>query len=419
MNEQIPHDKGLDNTVDLLKKGYTFIKCNVDSYQSDIFETHLLGQKVVCISGKEAAKMFYDSERFKRQGAVPKRVQKTLFGLNAIQGMDGEAHAHRKLLFMSLMTPPHQKYLAKLTIEKLEERISKWENSDEVVLFNEVKEILCWVACYWAGVPLTESEAKDKADDFSDMVDAFGGIGPRYWKGRKSRSKTEDWIKEIIKDLRAGKFKAEEESPLYEIAFHKDLYGNQLDDQIAAIELINVIRPIIAISTFITFAALALHEHPECKDVLLKGNNNDLEMFVQEVRRYYPFTPFLGARVKKNFTWNHYEFKEDTLVLLDIYGTNHDARIWDNPYEFRPERFENWDKNLFDFIPQGGGETAKGHRCPGENITIEIMKVSVDFLINKIEFQVPKQDLSYSIVKMPTLPESGFIMNNVKRKYNK
>jgi len=192
-----------------------------------------------------------------------------------------------------------------------------------------------------------------------------------------------------------------------------------LDDQIAAIELINVIRPIVAISTFITFAALALHEHPECKDVLLKGNDNDLEMFVQEVRRYYPFTPFLGARVKKNFTWNHYEFKEDTLVLLDIYGTNHDARIWDNPYEFRPERFENWDKNLFDFIPQGGGETAKGHRCPGENITIEIMKVSVDFLINKIEFKVPKQDLSYSIVKMPTLPESGFIMNNVKRKHNK
>ena len=47
------------------------------------------------------------------------------------------------------------------------------------------------------------------------------------------------------------------------------------------------------------------------------------------------------------------------------------------------------------------------------------MKVSVDFLINKIEFQVPKQDLSYSIVKMPTLPESGFIMNNVKRKHNK
>ena len=34
-------------------------------------------------------------------------------------------------------------------------------------------------------------------------------------------------------------------------------------------------------------------------------------MFVQEVRRYYPFTPFLGARVKKDFVWNKCEFKEE------------------------------------------------------------------------------------------------------------
>lgn len=414
MNEQVPRNKSLDSTITLLKNGYTFIKNNVDGYQSDIFETHLLGEKVICISGEEAAKIFYNSELFKRQDAVPKRIQKTLFGLNAIQGMDGEAHAHRKHLFMSLMTPSHQKYLTELTMEKWEERINEWKDSEEIILFNEAKEILCWVACYWAGVPLAESEIRNRADDFSNMVNAFGGVGPRYFKGRYSRLKTEDWIKGIIKDVRARKYEAKKGSPLYEIAFYRDLDGNQLDDQIAAVELINIIRPIVAISTFITFAALALHEHPQCRDLLINGNNDDLEMFVQEVRRYYPFAPFLGARVKENFMWNHYEFREGTLVILDIYGTNHDAKIWEDPYEFNPERFKNWDRNLFSFLPQGGGETAKGHRCPGEDITVEIMKVSIDFLVNKIEFQVSKQDLTYSIVKMPTLPKSGFIMHNIK-----
>ncbi|CAB3389417.1 protein of unknown function [Kyrpidia spormannii] len=33
-----------------------------------------------------------------------------------------------------------------------------------------------------------------------------------------------------------------------------------------AVELINVLRPIVTIATFITFSALALHEHPECKE---------------------------------------------------------------------------------------------------------------------------------------------------------
>lgn len=184
----------------------------------------------------------------------------------------------------------------------------------------------------------------------------------------------------------------------------------------AAVELINVLRPIVAISTFITFSALALHEHPKCKEKLLVGDGNVFEMFVQEVRRYYPFAPFIGARVRKNFIWNQYEFKEEMLVLLDIYGTNHDSRIWENPYEFQPERFKEWKGNSFDFIPQGGGTPDKGHRCPGEGITIEIMKASLDFLVNKIEFEVPDQDLSYSLVKMPTLPESEFVMSNIKRK---
>lgn len=92
----------------------------------------------------------------------------------------------------------------------------------------------------------------------------------------------------------------------------------------AAIELINVLRPIVAISYFLVFSALALHEHPKYKEWLRSGNSREREMFVQEVRRYYPFGPFLGALVKKDFVWNNCEFKKGTSVLLDLYGTNHD-----------------------------------------------------------------------------------------------
>lgn len=249
------------------------------------------------------------------------------------------------------------------------------------------------------------------------MVDAFGAVGPRHWKGKIARTKAEEWVRGFIEDVRSGKLKAEEGSALYEIAFHRELDSSFLDTKMAAIELINILRPIVAISTFITFTALALYKHPECKDKLLTGDNNELEMFVQEVRRYYPFTPFLGARARKNFIWNQCEFKEGMLVLLDVYGTNHDSRIWKNPYEFRPERFKERKDNLFDFIPQGGGDPAKGHRCPGEGITVEIMKTSLDFLVNKLEFEVPEQDLSYSLSKIPTLPKSGFAMSNIKPKF--
>lgn len=416
MDKQVPHDKALDNSLAMMREGYLFIKNRVDRYQSDLFETRLLGQKAICMSGEEAAKIFYDPERMKRNGALPKRLLKTLFGVDAIQTMDDDAHTHRKLLFMSLMTPPHQKRLAELAMQQWLAALSKWEGAEKVELFEEAKNVLCKIACQWAGVPLEESEVKERADDFNAMVDAFGAVGPRHWKGRRARPRAEEWIRDIIENVRAGKTEAEKGTALYEMAFHTELDGSRLDTQMAAVELINVLRPIVAISTFITFSALALHNHPEYKEKLKSGNGDDLEMFVQEVRRFYPFGPFLGAQARKDFVWNQCEFKEGMLVLLDLYGTNHDARLWEDPNEFRPERFKDRKDQLFDLIPQGGGDPAKGHRCPGEGITIEVMKVTLDFLINHIEYEVPEQDLSYSLIRMPSLPESGFVMSRIRRK---
>ena len=415
-NVQVPHEKTIDNTLALLAEGYLFIKNRVDRFQSDIFETRLLGQNVICMSGEEAAKLFYDPERFQRYGAAPKRVQKTLFGMNAIQTMDGQAHIHRKQLFLSLMTPPQQKRLAEMAMKQWLDSCRGWENAEQIVLYDEAKYMLCRIACQWTGVPLKESEVKERANEFSAMVDGFGAVGPRHWKGRIARTKTESWIKEVIEAVRAGKLHPEEGSALHAMAFHRELDGNPLDAQMAAIELINVLRPIVAIATYIVFTALALHEHPRHKEKLMSGNSGDLEMFVQEVRRYYPFTPVLGARVKANFVWKQCEFKEGMLVLLDVYGTNHDPRIWKDPYEFRPERFQERKENLFDFIPQGGGDADRGHRCPGEGITVEIMKASLDFFVNKIDYKVPEQDLTYSLAKIPTRPESGFIISHIRRK---
>lgn len=37
MNEQIPHDKSLDNSLTLMQEGYLFIKNRTERYQSDLF----------------------------------------------------------------------------------------------------------------------------------------------------------------------------------------------------------------------------------------------------------------------------------------------------------------------------------------------------------------------------------------------
>ena len=92
----------------------------------------------------------------------------------------------------------------------------------------------------------------------------------------------------------------------------------------------------------VTFVAHALHENPECRRKLEAGEEGYAELFVQEVRRFYPFFPAVGARVQYDFEWRGYQFPRGRQVILDLHGTNHDARVWDAPEAFRPERFRAW-----------------------------------------------------------------------------
>ena len=179
------------------------------------------------------------------------------------------------------------------------------------------------------------------------MFESAGAIGPKHWIGRNARNNAEKWVKELIEKVRQGTVTPPENTALYKFSWHRELDGNLLDIEIATVEVINILRPIVAIAIFINFIALAVHHYPEEREKLQIGDEKYAEMFIQEVRRFYPFFPFVVALVKKDFTWKDYQFEEGTLTLLDLYGTNHDPKIWDNHDVFNPARFTNWQEREF------------------------------------------------------------------------
>lgn len=416
MPAKIPREEGIDHSLSLLREGYLFMSNRRRSFNSDVFATRLLGKKTICIGGKEAAEVFYDNEKFDRKKAAPNRVLKTLFGQNGVQTLDGEAHKHRKKMFMSIMSPYGLKRLADVTKKQWQTAVEKWEQMDKIVLYKEVQEIMCRTACLWAGVPLSEDEARKWANGLAAMFESAAAVGPAHWLGEAARNRAEKRIGNLIDQVRSGKVNAPEHSALDQISRHRDLDGKLLDTETAAVEVLNILRPIVAIAIFINFTALAVHHYPEETKKLESGDEKYALMFVQEVRRFYPFFPFVVALVKKDFIWKGYTFEKGTLTVLDLYGTNHDPKIWDNPDVFNPNRFADWKESPFEFIPQGGGDYYMGHRCAGEWVTIEVMKISLDYLANHIHFEMPDQDLSYSMVKMPSIPHSKIVLQNIKRK---
>src|SRR4051794_11223154 len=93
-----------DDTIPLALEGYAYIGNRCRALGKDVFETRLMLQRTICMTGTEAARVFYDGERMQREGAAPLRVQATLFGKGGVQSLDGEAHRARKELFTSLLT---------------------------------------------------------------------------------------------------------------------------------------------------------------------------------------------------------------------------------------------------------------------------------------------------------------------------
>lgn len=288
--EELPYDEGLDNTLAFLNEGYLYITNRRKRFNRDMFKTRILGGKqVICMAGKEAAEVFYDNDKFKRNGAAPNKVLNTLFGQDGVQTLDGKEHTHRKSMFMNFMTKESLEDIANLVEAEWMKALNEWEKQDSVVLYEEVKKILTIAISKWVGVPLDGVNIDSFSEELGNMYESAEKIGMKHFKGKHARNKNEKWLENLIEEIRSGEITVNEEMPLNKIAFHKDLEGELLETHTAAVEVLNLLRPTVAISVYIVLSALALHEFPKEVDKLREGDKMYNKMFVQEVRRYYPF----------------------------------------------------------------------------------------------------------------------------------
>ena len=407
----IPRAAGVDNTIPFLREAYTFVSRRCDKLGSDLFTTRIMLTPVVCMRGAEAARIFYDGDRFTRQGAMPQTVLRLLQDKGSVQGLDGAAHRRRKAMFMSLMSPEGIARIAELLERHWRAALPRWTSMSEVKLLPEVGHILCQTACDWTGVPLTEREAPAMSRELQAMIQQAGHVGPGTLYALALRRRTERRMRRLVEEVRAGRA-VPEDSALAIIARHEDIDGAPLTGEAAAVEIINLLRPIVAVNRFIVFATLALHQHPAWRQ-RLSEDESWLEPFVQEVRRFYPFFPIIGGRVRESFDWSGHRFAAGDWVILDLYGTNHDSRLWEEPEQFRPERFRDWPGNPYTLVPQGAGDFMAGHRCPGEWITIALIQRALRLLCSGMRYEVPPQDLSISLSEMPAAPRSGLVISGV------
>ena len=82
--------------------------------------------------------------------------------------------------------------------------MDRWRDGGRVVVFDAAVRVIGLAICGWAGLPLTSHNARRRVWDLEQIVDGFGGIGPRHVAARLARRRSERWVAQLDEPLHQG-----------------------------------------------------------------------------------------------------------------------------------------------------------------------------------------------------------------------
>nr|AOW70088.1 cytochrome p450 family 98 subfamily a polypeptide 8 [Euclidium syriacum] len=115
-----------------------------------------------------------------------------------------------------------------------------------------------------------------------------------------------------------------------------------------------------------------------------------LQCLVKEALRLHPSTPLMLPHKASETVWvGGYKVPKGTTVFVDVQSIGRDPANWENPEEFRPERFLGEDIDVkgrdFRVIPFGSGRRV----CPAAQMSLNLMALVMGNLLHCFSWSSP------------------------------
>jgi cytochrome P450 len=131
---------------------------------------------------------------------------------------------------------------------------------------------------------------------------------------------------------------------------------------------------------------------------------------LNETLRLYPPTSALSTQTVQDIELGDYSIAKNTTVLISMYATHHNPRLWDRPEAFDPDRFlepAEPERHKFAFFPFGGGL----HNCIGRNFAELEMLLIIASLFKQFSFETEMNaKQAFSITLKPDRPVVGRLL---------
>ncbi|XP_071693566.1 3-beta-hydroxylase-like [Rutidosis leptorrhynchoides] len=112
----------------------------------------------------------------------------------------------------------------------------------------------------------------------------------------------------------------------------------------------------------------------------------------ESMRLHTPLPLLLPRESTKDVKVMGYDIGAGTQVLINAWMISRDPATWEEPEEFKPERFLNNDidyKGLhYEFLPFGAGRRG----CPGIEFAMALSKLALANLVYKFDFKIPNNE---------------------------
>jgi cytochrome P450 len=140
----------------------------------------------------------------------------------------------------------------------------------------------------------------------------------------------------------------------------------------------------------LSWVAQMLVHHPEVLERLVEsvdaGEDAYLDAAVAEVMRLRPAFPFTGRRVRRDFDLNGVRVPAGAMLIVSIMAVHERADIYEDPLEFRPERFLDARPGTYTWLAFGGG----AHRCLGAALALFESRVLLRTLLQHRRLRAPE-----------------------------
>lgn len=132
-----------------------------------------------------------------------------------------------------------------------------------------------------------------------------------------------------------------------------------------------------------------------------------LQAIVKETLRLHPTGPMILRESSEDCEIGGYHIPARTRVFVNVWAIGRDPNYWNNPLEFRPERFlgegDRGTKSQLDvrgqhfhFLPFGSGRRG----CPGTSLALQVVQTSLAAMIQRFEWKVSSELLGADKVNM-------------------